>query len=310
MERLKTILNISIIFFLCTILAGSAQAAEDLPSSFSVSPAKLEVKLEAGENLIRNIYVKNDLGRTARFKVTVEDMSGGKEPGEAEKFYGKERGPYSLKNYILIDEDELVLAPGETRSVPVMISLPDNLPPGGLYGAVFFSESSSDQKRSGPRFATRVGSLIFLRVGGNVQENGLLKQFGLIGRQNIFDGQPASFQIVYENNSNIYVNPYGYIEIRRGRAGDVLEKIPVAPWFVLPDSTRRLEVAWLDRPFLGRYHATLYLNRGYGDIVDKKEIDFWIMPIYFILWLLFGVIVVTVLSRVMLKSKKLTESKK
>jgi pilus assembly protein TadC len=54
--------------------------------------------------------------------------------------------------------------------------------------------------------------------------------------------------------------------------------VDMQPWFVLPKSLRTKEVSW-DREFLiGRYTATVQLNRGYDDIVDEVVFSFWVFP--------------------------------
>ena len=61
---------------------------------------------------------------------------------------------------------------------------------------------------------------------------------------------------------------------------------PVEPWFVLPDSLRRREIKADPGMLLGRYTATLYLNKGYADQVVQRQISFWAVPLIWILPLL------------------------
>jgi len=46
----------------------------------------------------------------------------------------------------------------------------------------------------------------------------------------------------------------------------------------MPNSLRYREVKWDRKLGIGRYTATLFLNRGYNNIIDTAKITFWILP--------------------------------
>ncbi len=52
------------------------------------------------------------------------------------------------------------------------------------------------------------------------------------------------------------------------------------PWFVLPESVRSRPIVFDRELLLGRYVATAFVNRGYGedDIVDQHSVVFWVVP--------------------------------
>jgi hypothetical protein len=247
-------------------------------STFTLSPAKLELKLGAGESVIRNIYIANKTGQTAKFKIEVEDIAAGKDPSDAVEFYGQNSGPYSLKSYVLISDNEIELQNGESRAIPVMFSLPYDIKPGGLYGAVLFSLINPEKSGASARISTRLGSLIFLRVKGAVSENGSVMDFSLLGGNKVYNGKPLDFQLVYENVGNVYLNPYGYVEIQNNLTKKI-DHLKISPYFIFPNSTRMKEITW-SNPHFGYYTATLHLNKGYGDQIVDRSYTFWVLPVY------------------------------
>lgn len=275
------LLGTSIVVLFCLPIL-SAKAA----GTFSLTPGKIEVSLDPGASVIRNIYLTNQSGRDAHFKIEVEDVSGGAVIEEAIKFYGRSAGPYSLKNHLLINSSEITLKDGETKAVPILIKVPGGAKPGGLYGAVFFSIIPVDGPNVGPKVSTRLGTLIFLRIKGTVLESAKIKKFGLMGSGNLWSSKAARFQVAVENNGNVYTNPYGYVEIRDVFRGSLKAQIPIDPWYVFPASIRAREIVWLTPPSIGWYRATLFLNMGYDNKVGTERDSFFVFPIKKVLWLL------------------------
>lgn len=240
--------------------------------SFSLSPAKVELSLAPGQSNITNLLVRNDQDRTVRFFVEVEDFVGSDSPESAVQLLNEENSPYSLKRYISVGAGEFFLGPGQTRLVPVAITLPASAPPGGLYSAVLVSTEKVGSGPITPTVRTRVGSLFFVRIDGPVNESGALTGFGLVGGRVKFLS-PGSFFINYKNDGNVYLNPYGVIEIKN-IFGQKISQLPIDPWFVMPDSERVRDLASADLPGWGIYRAEIFMNRGYGDIIDQQSYYF------------------------------------
>lgn len=300
--KLFSLILISVIFIVFPIFV-SAQY-QQITNSFIVSPSKHELKLGPGESVIRNIYITNKLGYDADFLIDVEDVAGTKNEAEVIKYYGNNLGPYSIRNYTMVENDRIHIVSGETRVVPVLFTLPSKIKPGGLYGGVFVTaiNPSSD---NGTRISTRVGSLIFLRVKGDLKEEGEVKQFNLLSNRKIlWTRSPAKFQAVFENQGNIYLSPYGMIEIKNWR-GKVIGQLPIEPWFVYPDSIRARVVSWTNMPLMGYFEATLILNHGYTTpYVSNLNYRFFIFPLPLILGLFVFCLLFFVIYQIIKRLKK------
>ncbi len=249
---------------------------------FVVGPGRAEVFIKPGETVVQEITVTNRISSDRTFKLEVEDITGSKDGSSAVSLMGDDRGPYSIRDYISFPEDEFTLDLGERARIPVIITVPADAEPGGYYGSVLVSTVQNSQSEAGagaPRspVIARVGSLVFLRVAGEVTEEGQLIDFSTINQKKVYESGPVEFAILSENTGSVHLNPYGEISVRN-MFGEEVGFVELEPWFVLPSSLRSREVTW-DREFLlGRYNATARINRGYNDVVDEISYSFWVLP--------------------------------
>ncbi|OGY77125.1 MAG: hypothetical protein A2295_03490 [Candidatus Jacksonbacteria bacterium RIFOXYB2_FULL_44_15] len=253
---------------------------------FVLGPGKTELSLDPGDSVIQELYITNRVGERRVFKVEGEDFTGSDDPAEAIKLLGQERGPYSLKDYIKPEQSEFILEHGERMILPVQISIPIDAQPGGLYGSILVSTAPpkedfeiSDNVAAGQmKLVTRVGSLFFVRVKGEVVEDGVLESITMASPgKTVYESGPVRFRLAYRNRGSVYLTPYGKIEITNLLGKKIGEAI-VDPWFVMPGSLRSREVDWDRAMLFGRYRAKASINRGYGDVIDQKVTVFWVIP--------------------------------
>ncbi|MDD2732001.1 MAG: hypothetical protein PHI53_02280 [Candidatus Pacebacteria bacterium] len=263
---------------------------------FVLGPGKTELLMEPGETAVKEIYVTNRIGKTMDFKIEIEDFKGSRDIENTVVLLGDKKGPYSLKDYIHPEIDSFTLDYGQRLTFKVEISVPQDAQPGGLYGAVIISTDpkpdESDKGAAGVKIISRLGSLFFVRVKGDAEEVGVLKGFS--ANKNFYEKGPISLQVLFENNGSVYLAPYGIIEIRN-ILGKKIDEIVLDPWFSMPDSLRSRIVEWKRDLLFGRYTATVRVNRGYGDIIDERSVQFWVLP-WKILLIVFAVLVLFILS--------------
>lgn len=296
-----------------TAISGVQQAAaqevqfEDLPdlntyNDFVVGPGKIEFDLEPGESQLVNLTISNRLGSERTFFVMEEDFVGSTDPAKTVTLLGDDRGPYSLKDYVKAATTSIVIPHGKRARVPVKISIPDDAQPGGLYGSLVVStlarvSTSTDEANAAvpaSPIITRIGTLFFVRVIGDVVTDGNLEKFSLSGNRSIlWDTSNISFDLTFRNRGNVHINPYGTISVTN-MLGAPVGQITVDPWFAMPQSLRFRQVSW-DSPFLfGRYVATASISRGYGSTTDTARLVFWVIPwkiiliVFIVLFLIIG----------------------
>jgi len=276
------------IFFCCSVAGvASAYVIEDLhlktSGSIIVGPGKAELLLEPGDTYSLEELVSNVSGMTKIIDFTTEDMTASNKPDESLEFLGNVKGPYSLKDYVKPELDQITLLTGQRVRMPVTISIPKDAEPGGLYGALMVSASnipSSAEVKAGNaagqiNLITRVASLLFIRVKGDALESGFLKDFKT--EKSFYEQGPVNLEITSTNTGNVHLDPYGTIEIK-DIFGRIIDTRGIDPWFVMPKSERVREMKWNSAFLFGKYTAILTMNRGYGDIIDTKSVAFWIIP--------------------------------
>lgn len=294
------------IFALLALRADAAYPTEQVSvgdqvdGDFVVGPGKVELTVEQGTEKTAEILVTNRMGEPRVFELVIEDIRGSQNPEEAVVLLGDEVGPYSIRDYVEIPETRFELAHGERARIPVTINIPENVEPGGLYGTVLVTTTSLPREgqdasvgaQTGAVIISRVGTLFFVTVPGDVEREGRLVDFSTIPDKNFFSSGPVRFQVLFENTGSMHLAPYGHIRIKNAFGQEVAE-IPADPWFALPGSLRYRELSWDREHLLGYYTAEISINRSYDDVVDTMSVSFFVVP-WTVLLATFGVILAIV----------------
>ncbi len=296
--------------------AQASVSFEKLPdekvfNDFAVGPGKIEMELSPGQTGTFDLMISNRLGTEKSFSLQIEDFKGSEDPNQTVVLLGSDRGPYSLKDYIKLGTTSVDLTHGTRVRVSVSVSVPVNAEPGGLYGTVVVgtesksggSENSGGVVSTNPVF-TRIGALVFIRVKGDIKEDGKLSNFTLSQNKKIVSGTDTIiFNLFFKNDGNVHLNPKGTINIKNILGASVGD-INVESWFAMPKSLRFREVSWKPKFLFGKYTAVASIDRGYGQMKDELTYTFWAVPWKILLILFAAIVVVVVLLRKMLKKKR------
>ena len=272
---------------------------------FVVGPGRSEINLQPGQSETVFISVANRISDNRTFRLEVLDVTGSADGSSALSLVEGERGPYSIIDYISFPEDTVTLKLGDRARIPVTITLPPDAEPGGYYGSILVSTVQVGQATATamPRnpIIARVGSHVFLTVGGQQEYSGEVIGISTIPDTSWYTEGPVNLGISYENNGSVHLNPYGEITITN-ILGEQVGYVELEPWFVLPKSLRTREVAW-DREFLfGRYTVEANINRGYDNVVDTVTTSFWVIPYQFIGAVFGGLFIIFLLIRLFLRT--------
>jgi len=277
----KKLLSLLLIIFL--ILPYGVHALEITQLSniavmgdYILSPTKVELSLDPGEEATRNLSLLNRSGQELYVEIEIEDFTGDQE--SYSKLLGDERGPSSLKDYIKLGQNNFTFSHGEAAIIPATIKIPETAEPGGLYAAVIYKvkPSQNEQENNGKILpTTRLVSLFFVRVNGDINFEGELLSFSV--DKKIYKEMPINLSLIYKNDGNAHLNPYGIINIKNWR-GHIIGNIEIDPYFVMPSFSREKKFIINNEIGIGLFTANLELNRGYDDIVDETEIKFWVIP--------------------------------
>ncbi|MCK4539739.1 hypothetical protein KAU09_01130 [Candidatus Parcubacteria bacterium] len=279
-----------VIFLFIFVVANIAQAQSS--TGIKISPVKIEEMVEPGEIFKSQIKVTNEANEKRTFYVYLRDFKSEGESGMAKLVIpGTEEG-YYLASWIDVSREGIELAPGQEEAVPFTVNVPEDIGPGGYFGAIILGteppriQQQNEEKGAGMAIAQQTASLLLLRVKGDVLEDAHIREFNT---DKDFYSTPflVDFLIRIENAGNVHIKPHGAISIKNmfGKEVRVL-KVNEKGGNILPRSIRRFnENTWEGTGAFGKYTATLGITygvsadkggQGKSSLVAVKT--FWIIP--------------------------------
>jgi hypothetical protein len=284
-------LGVILVAFLTSIsfvaFAPVSYAAVLPTGAFIVSPAKQELTLRPGETKTINLTLMNGTSYPLTITGSYEDVVTTRQSSPSDdpvKLSRATEGKDSLSSLINFPMRPFDLLSGKEIEIPVTITLPRDSVPGGRYGSVVWTfnviAKPGQVSPANVALKSRIATLFFIRVEGNIHEEGQLVSFGTFNDETRVaepaSSSPLRFELSYENRGNVYLDPYGRVTVS-GMFSDP-KVLFVDPWAVLPGAIRMREIDLFAPLMPGFYHAHLELNRGYKDIVDERDVTFWVMP--------------------------------
>lgn len=156
-------------------------------SALSISPKK-QYEIEAGKSVDDKLTIRNaDGSSTLTLNLRVIDFTFDEkqDSGVAKLLLDEnaEQTPWSLKSYISVPKT-VTIGPGESKTLDMSVSIPQNQGAGSLYSAIIYSSAAG-----GSNDSTNVGlsasgvTLVFANVPGKVKEDLKLEKLGPYDRQ-------------------------------------------------------------------------------------------------------------------------------
>jgi hypothetical protein len=289
----RVVLSLTVLTILPFIsgFTGAADAATSNTSitsngnGYRISPVRTDLVVQAGQTKSVTVYITNISHSDENLQVVIVDFTAKDNTGTpALLLSGQSLPRHGLKQYASVPTGSISLKPGEQKSVDVKIVIPANAVPGGYYGAVRFTPVNANGDKN-VNLAASVGSLILVKVPGNVKEQVSVVSFGATrgtDTQSIFFGNNNLKAIVaFRNNGDVQEQPFGKIQLKKGDAFLASYEINNTEprGNVLPDTTRQFTVN-LDK--VGKFGKfTLEGNFGYGSngqLISTKS-SFYVIPL-------------------------------
>lgn len=313
---MKKIFLITIFFLAGFLLSQSAQAT-------TISPLIVEIDLDPGQVDQTIMKIFNETDQDLYLNGSIETFQPKGEGGEAEIL------PADVANesisWLKLPLNSIALNPGEAIQVPLIIDIPSNAGVGGYYFAIMWETVAGPKLENNQvGISSRVGTLILLKINGEVQEELKISSFNLKNKGKFYNSLPIVFLSHLKNSGNIHLKPQGHITIKN-IFGQVSEVLPFnnQNGNILPQSIRRFETTWPNnlssdkhnflsglkfefKNFIfGKFTAQLQLD--YGSQPQRnysEEIGFWIIPWRISLSLLVVVILFLVIRIIGFKKRK------
>ena len=173
-------------------------------------------------------------------------------------FRPKGSTPYSCGSWIHLAPEEFELPPGADRAVRYTMTTPADFR-GGRYAVIFFESTIGQSKNpegSLVRVAGRIGSIVYLEAAGLSRREVVLERFEASPPA----GQhPLRFVATVTNRGSVHATGEGIVNLLNAQ-GDFVGKQALPQIRVLPNDTRRVELAWPSSLAPGRYSAVLTVD--------------------------------------------------
>lgn len=247
MPKFKTLVYFFILFFSLSAVANAV----------TVGPVKLELAANPGDTIRGVLFVKNDEPERKTLYSSFEAFT---EPAGTKIFVKSDVG---LPTWIET-ASSVTLAPNEGRDIPFSINLPTNAPAGAHSAVIWWSMAPPAQKGQ-LAVVARAGILVYLRVAGEVSEDGFISAF---------TGGVDNFKVIFKNTGNTYLTPQGSIRLKNifgleQAYFDVNKHGTV----VLNESEKELpvEISRKSGFFFGPYRALAAVNYGGGKSAESSR---------------------------------------
>lgn len=279
--------------------------------ALTIAPTIYEVSAKPGDSANRIITITNSSTSPTKLHLEVLDASAGSEETGFAK-YTKATSESTLANWITSSESEISLNTGESKRIPIFVSVPQNAEPGGHFALVSFV-TTAEAGASGASITGGVGTNIALDVAGSVLEKGDIVSFTTADGKTNYDKLPIGFVTRINNGGNRHFKPQGSIQIKN-MFGSVVANLPLnetnGGGNVLPRSTREFKNTWEGEFAFGKYTAVLTTDLA-GAGVKTASTELWVMPAgLLVLWLIIALIIIVILVLLIKRAMQATPSMK
>lgn len=286
---------------------GFAQETDGL----RLSPAFHEERVDPGSVYTHSVTVTNISNVDRTYYLLTEDIEGVNENNEP-IFSENVPTAYQLSKWVTLPAESIDIKAGETRSIPFAIRVPQNASPGSHFGGIFFDLEPPKLRTVGTGIGIRVGTLLSLRISGEVQEELVVREFST--DKFVYSEPTVIFDTKMENLGNVFMRPAGFLEIT-DMFGVKVANITLNEDSagIFPESERIFKTTWeYDKLAFGRYQAVVSI--GYGVEGSQRTIfntvSFWVLPMKPLLTVLgglFGVFIVLYIAVRYYIRKKINE---
>jgi hypothetical protein len=223
----------------------------NIASALTLTPIRYEVEGERGGTVNVEVTLLNETENAETYYISYSNFEAQGETGNpnfVDPTYGI--GTW-MSSPPVVD-----LMPGEAKTVPITINIPIDAEPGGHFGVVFWGTNPPVSEGNQVAIGAKTGLLVLLSVLGDVKEAGGIAGFGLKENKFFYNTLPVNFEYRFRNDGGDRIKPDGKISIRNTfyLPAEKLNANPVEG-NILPGSTRRFEVPWVENPRESDYVA-------------------------------------------------------
>lgn len=285
------------------LLVGAGVAHAQQTAGVKVTPPIIEEKVDPSETLSYTITIENESDMVQDYFPFVRNITGIGASGEPIFEKVGEESDYGLASWIVFSNKTYHVLPRQSVKMDFSVSVPKNVSPGTHVGLVGVSTEPPENAGIGSSVSYQVGSIVSLRVAGDIVENVKLREFK--SGRTIYSVPDLELGVRVENLGNVFMRPQGFIDIKN-MWGRKVETLPVndGGGSVFPKSERTYTSEWKSEEFeFGKYTAELSLvvEGASGVQTLTAKLDFWVLPTRVIFPVLGGLLVFILIFYILLR---------
>lgn len=267
---------------LILLFSSMPALAQTAGQGLEISPPLVEINANPGQVVTFDLRLRNITKGTLVATPEINDFVAQGEDGQPKLLLGQTSGendPYSVKGWVSA-LNSFTIVPQEIKTSKITLSVPKDASPGGHYGVVRFTAVAPELKDTGVALSASIGSLILVKVSGNVVEKGKIQEFYVTHngvRGSMFEGGTVGFVERIKNEGNVHFKPVGTVRVTNAFGKQVgVVTVNAAGGNVLPNSTRKFSQDLGKKRLFGLYHAEVNIQYNGKNLSDTTS--FWVIP--------------------------------
>lgn len=279
------------VFAIATILASFSPvyAADETPAyGISISPVTMELEdLSPGDSTSGTFTIKNTGQNKCNYKIVFEPYT--VEGDDYEPTLDKKTAYNDIIDWATFSSESGTLEPQESKDITFIITVPDDVPAGGQYGAII-AETTNDSEASDSAsisLGRRVGMIVYSQVSGQTRIAGDVEENKISG---FLFKPPISATSIIENTGNTHITATYTLQVFPLFSDEEVYSNEDDPEtnLILPETRRFNTISWDGAPHFGIFKVRQTINAfGKDDVTEKIVV---LCP----LWLLFVLILIIV----------------
>lgn len=275
----------SIFITVFSLLCATTAFAQN-EAGIGIRPSIIDDVVEPGSTFSKTFYISNVGSYDDTFYLYVRDIIDTDAGGTP--IYATETSEptgYELSQWASLSESQLSIPAQGEAQVTLTITAPLDVGPGNRFGGLFVSRQPPEFDAIGASVGYEVGTIISLRLPGEVAERGVIRSFATANY--LYGKLDVEFIARIENTGNTLIRPRGPLQVENmfgKRVADLIFNDSQAGIF--PGKTREFTLDWQDEnPGFGRYTAQLSLAYGAPGQQQtmSNTLTFWVLPMQIIL---------------------------
>ena len=281
------------IFVWFLLMPPFASAQQEL--QIIVGPVRQEVFLDPGETDNVEVRFYNQSNEVISGIVNVVDFVVTSTDGAPKLIDDADTASpkFSGSKWVNLPYDRIDIAPGSKVAIPITISIPQDAAPGGRYVAVYFQPGNTTPTTSGSGVSSRIASLLYIRINGEITENAIITRFYT---PSIFEYGPITVNTEILNRGDYHIAPKAIVAMTNA-FGSLTDQVVIKEQNIFPETSRIFTTEVGPKWLFGRYKLSLMGTYGAHGKALEAVTYAWVIPYRVIAVIILALLLVYILLR-------------